>query len=233
MYKNINDLNIKKKYIAPSILSANFQNLSNDIKKILSTNTQILHIDIMDGIFVDNISIGQQIIKSIRLLSNKFIFDAHLMIINPIKHIDSLIKAGVNHITFHYESLKNHLKIIQIINKIKTYKNITIGIAINPKTKYEKIIKYLSMIDLLLIMTVNPGYDSQNIIEESIKKIYHLQQYIINKNIKIFIEIDGGININNINMISSLGANILVSGSNIFKNKINIEESIKKLNYLL
>ena len=230
MIYNIHNLNIDKSYLAPSILSANFCNLEYDIKEVLNNEIKILHIDVMDGNFVKNISIGQPLIKSIRKLSNNIIFDVHLMINNPIRHIESMIEVGANHITFHYEVMKNKNDMNDILKEIQKYKNISFGIAINPETNPDVLYKYLDNFNMIVIMSVHPGFGGQKFIEHSENKISIIKKNIQNIKKNIYIQVDGGINLDNISKISQMNVNVLVVGTDIFRNKIGVNMAIKKLN---
>jgi len=210
-----------KTIISPSILSADFANLERDIKKVENLVPWI-HIDVMDGHFVPNITIGAPVVKSIRKITNLFL-DTHLMIENPIKYIDDFINAGSDLITFHWEATKE--KTIETINKIKE-KNIKAGISIKPKTQVEEIKEYIKDIDLVLIMSVEPGFGGQKFIEETVLKIQEIKKYSNNPN--LIIQFDGGINDSTGKICTQEGANSLVAGSYIY-NAQDIEKAIKSL----
>ena len=207
--------------IAPSILSADFSKLGEEISKLDNTNCEYIHIDVMDGHFVPNITIGPEIIRSIRPLTKK-VFDVHLMI-NPVKpFIKDFINAGADILTIHHEIDDN------VISCLKLIKNngIKAGISLKPKTSFDRIIPYLDYIDLILVMTVEPGFGGQKFLVDQLKKIKEIKALIGKRNIEI--EVDGGINKKNAKKTIKAGAKVLVSGSSIFKGN-NYQENIHEL----
>jgi ribulose-phosphate 3-epimerase len=209
--------------IAPSILSADFSCLSEEVKRVEMGGADLLHIDVMDGHFVPNISLGFPVISSIKGKTN-LPFDVHLMIENPEKFIDDFIEAGADIITVHVEAVV-HLH--RLINYIKN-RGVKPGVALNPSTPLESIRYILDDISMVLIMSVNPGFGGQKFIPQMIEKIVKLKEILNSKNPEVLIEVDGGINENNAHDIISAGADILVAGSAIF-NSPNPEKTIKKL----
>ena len=205
--------------ISPSILSADFANLEKDIKRVEPYVTW-LHIDVMDGHFVPNISIGVPVVKSIRKITNLFL-DTHLMIENPIKYVDAFCDSGSDLITFHYEATKD--KTIETIEKIKSRK-IKAGLAIKPKTSVDEIKEYINLVDLILVMTVDPGFGGQKFIADCVNKIKDVR----NLNSNVIIQVDGGINDTTAKICTDLGANSLVSGNYIYSSQ-NIKEAIEKI----
>jgi len=206
--------------ISPSILSSDFSKLAKEIKSIEKAGAELVHLDVMDGHFVDNISFGPALIKSIRKCTN-MIFDVHLMIDNVDKYIQDFIAAGADIITFHIE---NTAKPLETINMIKSL-GCKVGIAVKPNTKISTIKKYLNLIDLVLIMSVEPGFSGQTYISQE-KKIKELSKEI--EKLPIEIEVDGGINEKISPKLIKAGATILVAGSYIFKSK-NYKKAIKNL----
>ena len=209
--------------IAPSILSANFSLLGEEISKLDKTDCDYIHIDVMDGHFVPNLTIGPSVIKSLKKHSS-LIFDVHLMISPVHKYIKAYSDAGADIITIHPEAtddLKSSISKIKQLNK-------KVGVSLNPETKVEVIKEYLKEIDLVLIMSVNPGFGGQKFMPKVLTKIKELKKIQEEEKIDFDIEIDGGINFENSKIAVEAGANILVSGTTIFKNnngdiKKNIE----------
>jgi len=195
--------------VAPSILSADFSQLGSEIEKLNKTDCDFIHIDVMDGHFVPNLTIGPDVIKSIRSLTNKK-FDVHLMIDPVKKYLENFIQAGADILTVHHEISENSLECLKEIKK----NNILAGISIKPSTPPEEIIKYLEYVDLVLVMTVEPGFGGQKFLVNQINKIQTIKK--ITKDTNIEIEVDGGITTDNAKTVKEAGANILVSGSTIF-----------------
>ena len=210
-----------KTIISPSILSADFTNLKEDIKKVENL-VPWLHIDVMDGHFVPNISIGVPVVKSIRKITNLFL-DTHLMIENPIKYIEPFALAGSDLITFHYEATQE--KTIETIEKIKSF-NKKVGISIKPKTSVEEIKEYINLVDMVLIMTVEPGFGGQKFMEDCARKIPEVKKYSTNDN--LIIQVDGGINDITAKTCKDLGANSLVAGNYVY-NSSDIKQAIESI----
>ena len=199
-------------YIAPSLLAANFATLAEDIKRVEDGGSNYLHLDIMDGVFVPNISFGPGLISAIRPTSKLF-FDVHLMIMEPIRYIDDFISAGADSITVHLESCKN---VREALEHIKS-REVKAGLAISPDTPWDAVIPYLDLVDMILIMTVNPGFGGQSIIYGCLDKVKELRKYLEENQLSIDIQVDGGINEKNVGLAVSAGANVIVAGSAIFK----------------
>ena len=214
---------MKKIQISPSILSADFSQLGNEIRRLEEGGADMIHVDVMDGHFVPNLTIGPPVIKALRNYT-KLPFDVHLMIKPVHKYIKSYAEAGANIITIHPEatdSLKDSIKHIKELGK-------KVGVSLNPDTKTDIIKEFLSELDLILIMSVHPGFGGQKFIPEVLSKIEELKDIKLKENLKFDIEVDGGIDFNNSKLVVKAGANILVSGTTIFKNnngdiKKNIE----------
>jgi ribulose-phosphate 3-epimerase len=201
--------------IAPSILSANFVRLEEEIKKIEDVNgVQYLHIDVMDGSFVPNITIGSPVVKSIKKIT-KLPLDVHLMIDNPEKHIDSFIDAGADNLTIHLEATRHPERLLSYIRS----KGISAGISINPATGIETV-KYLyGSFDLILVMTVNPGFGGQKLISSTLDKVKSLKNEKEKNGLDFVIEVDGGVSKDNISKYVSAGAELIVAGNAVFGSK--------------
>ncbi len=212
---------MSKVIISPSILSADFANLEHDIKKVEKAGADWLHIDVMDGHFVPNITIGVPVTASIKQVSS-IPLDVHLMIENPEKYIEPFAKAGADIITFHYEAAKeNTSDIIKLIHSFK----IKAGLSIKPKTSPEEILKYLPELDMVLIMTVEPGFGGQKFMPECAEKISVIKKHAPGS---MIIQVDGGINAETARVCTQYGANSLVAGNYIYKSE-NIEKAILSL----
>tara|TARA_B100000131_G_scaffold37261_1_gene33860 strand:- start:2298 stop:2957 length:660 start_codon:yes stop_codon:yes gene_type:complete len=216
---------MKKIQISPSILSADFSQLGNEIKRLEEGGADMIHVDVMDGHFVPNLTIGPPVIKALRNYT-KIPFDVHLMISPVHKYIKDYADAGADIITIHPEATDN---LIDSINLIKKF-NKKVGVSLNPDTKLNIIENVLDQIDLILIMSVFPGFGGQKFMPEVVEKIKNLKEKKDTKNFDFDIEVDGGINFDNCKTVIEAGANILVSGTTIFKeNNGNIKKNIESL----
>ena len=216
---------MKNIQISPSILSADFSQLGSEIKRLEEGGADMIHVDVMDGHFVPNLTIGPPVIKSLKKYS-KLIFDVHLMISPVHKYIEAYSDAGADIITIHPEATKD---LRSSILKIKELKK-KVGVSLNPETQIDTIIEFLKDIDLVLIMSVNPGFGGQKFMPDVLKKIKELKKIQKEKKIDFDIEIDGGINFDNCKTAIEAGANIIVSGTTIFKsNNGDIKKNIELL----
>lgn len=208
--------------LSPSILACNFAHLQEDLDQLKDTDLKWLHLDIMDGIFVPNISFGFDIIKDIRE-ANDLIFDTHLMIEEPIRYVDKLKEVGCDLVTVHYEACKDLDKTIKAIKD----RGMKVGLTSKPKTDIEDLIPYLKDIDLVLVMSVEPGFGGQSFMEDSLDKVRRLREYIDENKLDVLIEIDGGIKTTNLKKVMDAGVDIVVSGSDVF-GKESIKDQVDK-----
>lgn len=212
--------------LSPSILAADFADLGRQIKEADEAGAQYIHIDVMDGMFVPSISFGMPLISSVRKVTDK-VFDVHLMIEDPGRYIDDFAKCGADSITVHVEACK-HLH--RVVRQIKDH-GLKAGVALNPATSLDTLDYILEDVDMVLIMTVNPGFGGQTFIESSLEKIRKLRGIVEEKNLSVDIQVDGGINRKTLPQVLEAGANVIVAGSAVFKG--NITENVKLLNTMM
>jgi len=198
--------------IAPSVLAANFGQLDEDLKMISATKADWLHVDIMDGRFVPNISFGQAIVKQMHKTCT-LPLDVHLMIVDPERYVDSFIEAGAKVVTFHLEATNHAHRLISHLQS----QGVKAGVALNPQTNVDQLDDILEGLDLVCLMSVNPGFGGQKFIYRTINKIQQLKKKIIERNLDTLIEIDGGVGLQNAEAILKAGADVLVAGSAVFK----------------
>ena len=213
--------------LSPSILSADFTVLGDELKTIDEAGSEYIHIDVMDGIFVPSISYGMPVIKSIRKATKK-VFDVHLMITEPERYINEFTESGADIITFHVEATKDPGKVIDMIHE----KGLKAGISVKPKTPLDAIEPYLEKIDMLLIMSVEPGFGGQAYIEGSTEKIRAAREMVKAHGLITDIQVDGGINLQNLPEVLEAGANIIVAGSSVFKGDVagNVKSFLEIMN---
>ncbi len=222
MNKNkLSALSNKKILIAPSILAANFADLGNEIRRVGSAGADIIHIDIMDGHFVPNLTIGPPVVQSLRSVTI-LPFDVHLMLTNPLSFVKPFAEAGADNITIHVECNDN---IDATICEIRKY-DCSVGISLRPKTSFEKVLPYLEKVDLVLVMTVEPGFGGQSFMSDMMSKVKAIRQIIKNQALSVHLEVDGGIDNRTASIVAEAGANMLVAGTSVFKNPVGPEKAI-------
>ena len=215
-----------EKVIAASILTADFKNLSDEIKRSEDAGCKWLHFDVMDGHFVPNISFGYHVLNCVKDVSNQ-IKDVHLMISDPKKYAKNFVDSGAEYLTFHYETLTSSNEIVDLIDYIHSLK-CRVGISIKPNTDVRVLVPYLKMIDLVLVMSVEPGFGGQLFNESCLSKIEFLNNYRLENKYRYLIEVDGGINFFTAPLVIEKGVDVLVAGSYLF-NSDNMKESVESL----
>ncbi len=214
------------KQIAPSLLAADFARVGEQLKEIESVGVKYLHLDVMDGIFVPSISFGMPVIESLRK-NTDMIFDVHMMVIDPERYIEVIKKSGADIITIHVEACKDVAGTLKAIRELGARP----AISINPKTPVAELVPFLPYVDMVLIMSVEPGFGGQSFIENSYAKLREIAEIRRENNMNFLIEVDGGVNASNIKAVAECGADILVAGSAVFKN--NAGENAKTLMELI
>ncbi len=212
--------------ISPSLLSANFSRLGQEIADIEKTEAKWLHYDVMDGHFVPNISFGYSILKDVRKVTD-LVLDVHLMISDPLFYLDEFIKAGADYITFHLEAYQDMAKTKQTIQKIKEA-HLKAGISIKPNTDVEDVLPLLEILDMVLVMSVEPGFGGQSFMESCLPKIKLLKEYISQNHLDCLVEVDGGINAQTAKLVKEAGVDVMVAGSYIF-NKADRKKAVTSL----
>lgn len=216
-----------KNYLSPSILSADFAHLGEDIQHVEAAGTQYLHYDVMDGMFVPSISFGMPVLESVRKITD-LVLDVHLMIEEPERYIDEFVRCGADIVTVHYEACEDLKKTIEKIRD----KGVKVGVSIKPKTPNQVLADVLDQVDMILLMTVEPGFGGQAYIPESTEKIRELRRMVDERGLTVDIEVDGGIKKNNLKMVLDAGANVIVAGSAVFAGDIeqNVRDFLEIMN---
>ncbi|HEC78376.1 MAG TPA: ribulose-phosphate 3-epimerase [candidate division WOR-3 bacterium] len=209
--------------VAPSIIAADFSRFHEEIAAVEKAGADLLHLDVMDGVFVPNLTFGPMIVEAINRISSLEL-DAHLMIVNPERYLDQYIKAGVDWLSFHVEATEKPEYCIQYIKE----QDIKVGIALNPETPFENIKKFVERLDYLLVMTVHPGFCGQKFLSEVVDKIKEIRNWIEKQRLECILEVDGGINDTNCRIVRQAGADIIVAGAGIFK-KSDYKKAIENL----
>ncbi len=208
----VTQLPFHKTLVAPSLLASDFANLASEIKRVEEGGADLLHLDIMDGHFVPNLTIGPPLVKSIRRVS-EMIFDTHLMLTNPSNFVDPFADAGSDHITFHVECADD---IRAVITQIRA-RSMSVGLSVKPKTPAEALFPYLAEIDLVLVMTVEPGFGGQSFMADMMPKVKQLRQRIDELRLSVHLEVDGGIDAKTVSAATGAGARMLVAGTSVFR----------------
>jgi len=210
--------------LSPSLLSADFTDLKSEIEVLDKNGVKYLHLDVMDGMFVPNISFGPMIIKQLRPLTN-MVFDVHLMIEEPDRYVQNFKDAGADILTVHYEACKHLHRTISYIKSL----GMKAGVSLNPATNIDVLDYVLEDLDLVLIMSVNPGFGGQSFIPSAIDKIKNLKEKIIKRNLNVIVEVDGGVKTTNVKDVIEAGAELIVSGSDVFVDKENRIKAYKEI----
>lgn len=221
---NISNYDNKKLLVAPSLLAADFAHLADETRRIESAGCELLHLDVMDGHFVPNLTIGPPVIKSLRKES-ELIFDTHLMITNPLRYVEPFVAAGSDHITFHVECDDDIREVIAEIRKHQ----VTVGMSLKPATPAEALFPYLSELDMVLVMTVEPGFGGQSFMGDMMGKVRKIREKIDSENFKTHLQVDGGIDRKTVLEAAAAGANVIVAGTSVFRSPDGADNAIAAL----
>jgi len=220
----INELAPERLLVAPSVLAADFSKLGEELKRVEKGGCDLIHLDVMDGHFVPNLTFGPALVSAIRKVSN-LTFDTHLMVSHPLNFVEPFAKAGSDHITFHVESEDNPAEVIAAIKAA----GCSVGISLRPKTKAEALLPYLDKIDMVLIMTVEPGFGGQAFMHDMIPKIKTVKELVSKDARRVHIQVDGGIDMDTVSLVAAAGANVMVAGTSVFRSPAGADVAIAKL----
>ena len=221
---NLADLDHHKILVAPSVLAADFANLESEIKRVVQAGAELVHLDVMDGHFVPNITLGPPVVKSLRRTTDA-LFDAHLMISRPLKYVDAFVDAGADHITFHLESDDEPQEVIKSIRA----RGRSVGLSIKPNTPADVVLPFLDQVEMILVMTVEPGFGGQSFMTEMMPKVSVLRREINRRGLNVHIQVDGGIDAETVKVVAAAGANVMVAGTSVFKNPGGASQMIAAL----
>ena len=220
----ISELAPERLLVAPSVLASDFAKLGEELVRVEKAGCDLIHLDVMDGHFVPNITFGPALVAAIRKLSN-LTFDAHLMISHPLQYAEAFSKAGADHISFHIESDDKPQEVIDAIKKA----GCSVGVTLKPKTPAETILPYIDQLDMVLIMTVEPGFGGQSFMHDMVPKIKTVHEIVAKSGRRIHIQVDGGIDSDTVGIVASAGANVMVAGTSVFRNPAGAQQAIEKL----
>lgn len=220
----VNELAPERLLVAPSVLASDFAKIGEEIARVEKAGCDLIHLDVMDGHFVPNLTFGPALVSCVRKYSS-LTFDAHLMVSRPKSFVEPFAKAGADHITFHVEAEDEPNEVIEAIRKA----GCSVGICLKPKTSAEALLPYLDKLDMILVMTVEPGFGGQSFMHDMVPKIKTVAELVEKSGRRIHIQVDGGIDADTVGIVAAAGANIMVAGTSVFRNPAGAEAAIEKL----
>lgn len=224
MRRTVKDLDVNSLLVSPSVLAADFSRLGEELARVEEGGCELIHLDVMDGHFVPNLTMGPPLIQSLRKCS-KLVFDAHLMISDPLKYAGAFVNAGADHITFHLESDSDPDAVINLLREL----GVSVGICLKPGSPAEQVFPYLERIDLVLVMTVEPGFGGQSFMWDMMPKVKAVRDEIRRRGLAVHVEVDGGLDAKTVSAAASAGANMIVAGTSVFRNPAGAAEAIAVL----